>query len=170
VKKALVTAKAVETIPNETTGMVIGKIAGINQDGQVQVDFPGNLSGPVTARITALVQRELLTKGDPSGHEVLLAFVNNDLQRPVIVDAMYSVLDDIMASSEAEVVADLKRPEEAVVDGKRVVLTADKEVVLQCGKASITLTRTGKVLIKGEYVLSSSTGANKIKGGSIQLN
>ncbi len=169
-KKALVTAKAVETIPNEAAGMVIGKIAGIHQDGQILVDFPGNLSGPVTARITALVQRELPAKGDPSGREVLLAFVNNDLQRPVIVDAMYSVLDDIMASSEAEIVPALKRQEEALVDGKRVVLCADEEVVLKCGKASITLTRAGKVLIQGDYVLSSSTGANKIKGGSIQLN
>jgi hypothetical protein len=42
--------------------------------------------------------------------------------------------------------------------------------VLRCGKASITLTSAGKVLIRGTYVLSRSSGVNKIKGGSIQLN
>jgi hypothetical protein len=41
---------------------------------------------------------------------------------------------------------------------------------LQCGKASITLTRAGKVLINGAYVSSRSSGVNRLKGGSIQLN
>ena len=43
-------------------------------------------------------------------------------------------------------------------------------MVLRCGKASITLTKAGKVLIEGSYVLSRSTGVNRIKGGSVQLN
>jgi hypothetical protein len=42
--------------------------------------------------------------------------------------------------------------------------------VLQCGKASITLTKAGKVLIQGSYVSSRSTGVNRVKGGSVQLN
>ena len=68
------------------------------------------------------------------------------------------------------------RPEltRAVVvrDGVEEVLqlTAEREIVLRCGKASITLTRAGKVLIRGEYIFSRSTGVNKMKGGSIQLN
>ena len=37
-------------------------------------------------------------------------------------------------------------------------------------EASITLTRAGKVLIQGSYVSSRSTGVNRIKGGSVQLN
>src|SRR5262245_52523221 len=50
---------------------------------------------------------------------------------------------------------------EARVDGKKVLLTGEQEVTLQCGKASITLTSAGKVLIKGEYVLSRSSGVNR---------
>jgi hypothetical protein len=56
------------------------------------------------------------------------------------------------------------------VDGKKVTLTGEEEVTLQCGKASITLTRAGKVLITGDYVLSRSRGVNRIKGGSVQIN
>ncbi len=37
----------------------------------------------------------------------------------------------------------------ATADGERLVLTAEKEIVLECGKASITLTRAGKILIRG---------------------
>ncbi len=62
------------------------------------------------------------------------------------------------------------RPDEAHLDGERVVLTADKEIVLKCGKASITLTRAGKVIIRGEYVLSRSAGVNQMKGGAVKLN
>ncbi|MEO2036899.1 MAG: hypothetical protein ABGZ35_32895, partial [Planctomycetaceae bacterium] len=58
----------------------------------------------------------------------------------------------------------------AEVDGERLVLTADKEITLRCGKASLTLTRAGKVLIRGAYLLSRSSGANRIKGGSVQIN
>ena len=32
------------------------------------------------------------------------------------------------------------------------------------------LTRAGKVLIQGAYLLSRSTGVNRIKGGSVQIN
>ena len=53
---------------------------------------------------------------------------------------------------------------------RRLELTAEREIVLRCGKASITLTRAGKILLRGAYIFSRSTGVNKIKGGSVQLN
>jgi hypothetical protein len=59
---------------------------------------------------------------------------------------------------------------EAEADGERLVLTADKEIVLRCGEASITLTKAGKILIKGAYVLSRSSGTNRIQGGSVEIN
>ena len=66
-----------------------------------------------------------------------------------------------------------KNPVEAVnvqLDGKRMTFCAEQEIVLRCGEASITLTRAGKVIIRGEYLLSRSTGTNRIKGGSVQIN
>ena len=44
------------------------------------------------------------------------------------------------------------------------------QIVLRCGEASITLTRAGKVLIRGAYVLSRSSGTNRIQGGSVEIN
>jgi uncharacterized protein (DUF2345 family) len=55
-------------------------------------------------------------------------------------------------------------------DDERVVVTAEREIVLRCGDASITLTRAGKVLIKGTYVLSRARGYNKIKGAAVDIN
>ena len=59
---------------------------------------------------------------------------------------------------------------QATLDGEQLVLTAQNEIVLRCGKASLTLTRAGKVLIRGTYLLSRSSGVNRIKGGSVQIN
>lgn len=165
-KKALTAEKIFENNNLSETGLILGQIVNVNDSGQVFVDYPGNPSVPVMARITALVHRELTGKGNPSGREVLLAFAQNDLRQPIIVDAMYSLIDDIVTVKAPA----SERPKEAIVDGKRVALNAEEEVVLQCGEASITLTKAGKVLIEGEYISSNSRGANKIKGGSIQLN
>lgn len=57
-----------------------------------------------------------------------------------------------------------------VVDGQRVVLNGAKQVELRCGQASIVLTAAGKILIKGTYVMSRSSGANRIKGAFVDIN
>jgi hypothetical protein len=43
-------------------------------------------------------------------------------------------------------------------------------MVLQVGKASITLTKDGRIVIRGADVLTRSSGSNRIKGGSVSIN
>jgi hypothetical protein len=62
------------------------------------------------------------------------------------------------------------RPAEAFVDGRRVELEGQDEIVLKCGEASITLRRNGRVLIKGVQVETRASGLNRIKGGSVAIN
>src|SRR5579862_1110501 len=52
---------------------------------------------------------------------------------------------------------------EADVDGRRVKIVAREEIVLECGNASITLRRNGRIIIKGTYVETCSEGTNRIK-------
>jgi hypothetical protein len=59
---------------------------------------------------------------------------------------------------------------EADVDGKRVRIVARDEIVLECGDASITLRRNGRIIIKGTYIETSSEGTNRIKGGQVRIN
>lgn len=61
-------------------------------------------------------------------------------------------------------------PREVKLDDESLLLSAKKEIVIQCGKSSLTLTSAGKVLIRGAYLLSRSSGVNRIKGGSVQIN
>jgi hypothetical protein len=59
---------------------------------------------------------------------------------------------------------------EADVDGRRVRIVAKDEIVLECGNASITLRRNGRIIIKGTYVETCSEGTNRIKGGQVRIN
>ena len=54
---------------------------------------------------------------------------------------------------------------EADVDGKRVRVTAQDEIVLQCGSASVTLRRNGRVIIRGTYVETPIGGHESHQGG-----
>lgn len=92
------------------------------------------------------------------GRQVVLMFEGGDPARPIVM----GLLRD----------GGQERPEAMAVeaDGERMIVSAQQQLVLRCGKASITLTRAGKVLIEGAYLLSKSTGVNRIKGGSVQLN
>lgn len=149
-------------------GMRLGRIVRVDGDGAVLVDFPGNCLGPIAARVTTTLANYLL-KAPLAGREVLLAFHNQDATLPIIVDAMQPLVEEI-ADPAATLVAESGEIREVTVDGRRIVFQAEDEIVLNCGKASITLTKAGKVLIRGEYLLSHSSGENRIKGGSIAIN
>lgn len=154
-------------LPGSIEGVRIGIVTGIDANGQVLVDYSGNVQGHLTARLTSSAN-EKLRQGSPAGREVLLSFEDNDPGRPVIIDTLYSLLDDIAEQSKS--VLEAQKPEEVTVDQKRLIFDAEEEIVLRCGEASITLSSAGKVLIKGNYLVSRSSGANRIKGGSVQIN
>lgn len=75
------------------------------------------------------------------------------------------------AASPAKTSADrLPLVIEMDADGKRVRVTAKDEIVLECGKASITLRRNGRVVVRGTHVETNSEGTNRIKGGHVRVN
>lgn len=51
-----------------------------------------------------------------------------------------------------------------------LVLTSDKKITLSCGKSSLTLYPNGKIVIKGDYILSDAEGVNRLAGGRIDIN
>jgi hypothetical protein len=137
--------------------MFVGTLVKIADDGHVWIELEadGDLVSACCVRATALVPL--------TGRDVEAALVV--WQAP---DTLAVVLGrQVPATVEA------REPEpvlEAMVDGRRVVLQADEEVVLRCGESSITLKRNGRVVIKGAYVETASRGVNRIKGGSVKIN
>lgn len=139
-------------------GVVIGELLALADNAQTPlVRFPGQ---PGTSAIAARSTVDL--HGPHIGQPLVLMFECGDPARPIVM----GVLRGAAGWPEAE------RPGQLDVDadGQRLVVSAKEQLVLRCGKASITLTKAGKVLIEGSYVLSRSTGVNRVKGGSVQLN
>ena len=117
--------------------------------------LPGEL---VRARSTVALTQAMV------GSDVLVLFEDGISRSPIVVGVLqeYGVARKETTSSPA--VFDVQ------ADGERLTLSAEREIVLRCGAASITLTRAGKVVIQGSYVLSRSSGYNKIKGAAIDIN
>jgi hypothetical protein len=144
--------------------LTVGRFTGLGDHGEALVDFPDNPARrPLAARSIVSVEATHI------GREVALLFEGGDVEKPVIMGFIKS------SPSPAEndrkpVIAESTLPVSTEVDGERIVFDANKEIVLRCGSASITLTRAGKILLRGKYILSRSSGVNRIKGGSVQIN
>jgi len=142
--------------------VALGQLVAVDQESGPLVDFPFNHSGKML-RARTLIPLDKRHKG----REVALVFEDGEVTRPVIV----GVVQDWNAPTSDRLEEVEKVGAVAVKhDDDSLLLTADREITFQCGKASITLTSAGKVLLRGTYVLSRSSGVNRIKGGSVQIN
>ena len=113
--------------------------------------------GVFPARTTVALRRAMV------GHEVLVVFEDGAIDKPVIVGIIEPHALQESPPTAAPGVS-------VVADDEHHRIEAEREIVLKCGEASITLTRAGKVIIRGSYILSRSTGYNKIKGAAIDIN
>lgn len=154
--------------------IVIGEIAGLDAQGQPLVDYPENPTGQPQAALTTVGITTSHT-----GRKVALLFAKGDPRSPVIMGLIHSPLQELIVAyanrektkDESEVTDENPAlVDDLTVDGQRIVFEGKEEVVIRCGEASITLTKAGKILIRGKYILNSSSGVNRILGGSVQVN
>jgi len=164
--------------------IILGELLGFNDVGEPQVIYPGADGNVLSAMSTVAITHE------HKGRQLALLFTNGDFSKPVIIGLIYNPLLDILNNVEfvtepqeindddsqvAEIadiadIAEKVSSNTAYIDGNRVVLEGKEEIVLKCGEASITLTKAGKILIRGTYLLNRSSGVNRIMGGSVQVN
>lgn len=95
------------------------------------------------------------------GSRVALAFLDGDRARPIVLGRV--------AESGAELEARGSEPV-VIADGQRLRIEAERELVLCCGEASITLRANGRLVIRGDYVETRAKGVNRIRGGSVAIN
>jgi hypothetical protein len=134
--------------------VIIGTLVGFNSSQTPLVNFPNNESGAAqpARSMVALKERD-------AGSEIALMFEDGIPTKPVILGRLRPC--NAEAGNESVQVS---------LDGDQISLSAKNEIVLRCGKASITLTRAGKIILRGTYLLGRSSGVNRIKGGSVQIN
>lgn len=184
--EALAETIALGLAPGE---IVLGCVLAIDTAGKPLVHYPqlGEDNSLVALSTLPVTHKHI-------GRQVALLFTNGDYRQPVIMGFIHSPLHDLLenfvltkaegeASDElvfaeldaknesSDATNELKEDENTVrVDGKKIIIEGQEEIVFSCGQASITLTKAGKVLIRGKYLLSRSSGVNRIQGGSVQVN
>lgn len=134
-------------------GVLIGRVMGY-EEGSLTVDVPRH--GIARARLAIRLAEAKAHEAAATRAEAVLVLQDGDPARPIVLGLIEQGFAD--AATEAR------------VDGRRVEIEGKDEVVLRCGEATITLRANGKVVIRGAYVETRSSGTNRIKGGSVQIN
>jgi hypothetical protein len=81
------------------------------------------------------------------GDDVVVLLRDGDETRPVIV----STISERLAQ-------------------ETIKLKADRELVLECGEASISLHADGRIVVHGGYIETYAEGTNRIKGAQVRIN
>ncbi|RWG88434.1 DUF6484 domain-containing protein [Mesorhizobium sp.] len=132
-------------------GVVIGIFLGFGENAPLVV-FPGNPRETATpARSLAELTSEMI------GGEVALLFQDGDPGRPLIVGR---IVDPGPRSSAPQIIR----------DGEQVRISANERIELRCGKATFIMEKDGHITIRGTYLTSHASAANRIRGGSVNLN
>lgn len=129
-------------------GLGVGRIVGFT-DGVPRVLME---IGGQSCLATAVAVNGQLSEATDIGASVCLAFDRGDAFRPIVLGRITTRLV----------------PPELPDTGTHI--TDTREIVLQCGKASISLKADGTVAIRGTNVASRATHTNRIRGGNVQIN
>lgn len=167
-------------------GCCVGWLCADATLARLLVDYRGSRNGPQGARAAIKLDRETIARAVESRQGVLLQFEDGRFDLPIVVGLVEpptSLVEELLQAppaarsvpanaspSESPSASPTSHRTEARVDGRRVVLEGTEEVVLKCGEASITLKKDGKVILKGAYIETRSTGLNRIKGASVKIN
>jgi hypothetical protein len=126
-----------------------GWVTNTDKEGRPMVDFAGNPAGPRVARKLVPLEGEPLREAIATRRPVQLRFEDGNTRRPVIVG--------------------LESEDGTRSNGDFQIFESRDGLILRCGKASLTLLRNGKVVLKGTYVETHSEGVNRIKGGVVDI-
>ncbi len=136
---------------NRIDGVVIGALIGFER-GKPLVVYAGNPKDhAITARSTTELTYAMI------GCDLALLFEGGDPARPLIVGR---IVDPVRGDALPSVIR----------DGELVRVTAQEQLELRCGKASIVMKKDGHITIRGSYLVSHASAANRIRGGSVNLN
>lgn len=135
-----------------------GVLVGFADEGRTPlVTYTGQ---PGTAALPARATLDL--HASHVGREVVMTLDRGNPQRPIVIGVLREQNPNALEARPGTVAVD--------VDGRRMIVSAREQLVLRCGRATLTLTKAGKILLDGTYISSRSSGVQRIKGGTIQLN
>ncbi|MBE0543996.1 MAG: hypothetical protein IH623_21850 [Verrucomicrobia bacterium] len=147
----------------EMAQIITGHLDGIDEEGRILfVAEPG--VGPAEPVIIGTALSDGVLVPAARNHQRALAVRTNESPSRLV---LISLLRERIAASAREAAAGQL---EVTVEGETVRLTAGHEIELKCGNASIVLRQSGRVILKGTHVVTSSSGPVRIKGATVDIN
>jgi hypothetical protein len=153
------------------TSVTKGKIVGFNQHGAIIIE-PENSSTTVSCYC-------LRTGQGPFPKFALNDLVAITVQEKGQEGYILGLIEPYLtctgeeaseSSSHNEYLHFEKHSKTVTINGNFIRLQAAEETTIVCGKSTICLNRDGRVTIRGEKLISRSSGSNKIKGASVMIN
>lgn len=155
-----------EKIRESRVGWVVGEAGG----GELLVDFVGNCRGPLPARTSLVLDMASRRQAVTQRQQAILLFENGDPALPLLIGLLQAPTATPLTDALLSETLPAGVPREARVDGQRVLIEGREEVMLRCGKATLTLRRDGQVLLRGVNIRTEADEVQRIKGGKVQIN
>ena len=152
--------------------VVIGSLSALSEKGKPLVSYKAFSQD--FAQVEALSTLGVLSKD--VGKQISLLFVEGDVNKPIVIGFIHNPLESMLETYDEKVTLQTIPPDATsrdstlLLDGKNINLEAQDSIKLQCGEASISLNKSGKIVIRGKYILNRASGVNRILGGSVQVN
>ncbi|CAL8481176.1 DUF6484 domain-containing protein [Caballeronia sp. S22] len=158
--RALLAARTAQLCSEPSPAVVIGELIALVQQGRVPLVFYPGQSDHAALRAATVVD---LQRAD-IGRRVVLVFDEARASRPIVVGVLREHDSEGWPSTPPVGNVELE------AGGMRMIVSAKRELILRCGEASIKLRHDGRIEIKGENIVTEAIGANRIRGGSVEMN
>jgi hypothetical protein len=147
----------------EIPGVSVLRVAGTDAEGTPLVEAEG---GGGTTPALAVWMRDEPDWQCCRGLRVVVAIPDGDGSSPVILGLLDPPPDPVdRVESRGAAAGKKERKKE-----RRMHIESEEELVIECGKAKITLRADGRIEIRGGHLVSRSSGPNKIKGATVHIN
>lgn len=139
----------------------VGHLAGIDEEGRVL--FRASPDGaPFPVAIALAISDGVVARAARTGERALVVRVGESNDWMLVGLVRERLPQRLRNAGPGDV--------EVRLDGDKLVFEAGRAIELRCGHSSLTLRKDGKIVLKGDYVVSASRGPNKIRGATISLN
>ena len=148
----------------DAAGQIItGHLQGIDDEGRL-LFVPEHGDGlPVPVAIGVALSDGVLVPAARNHQRALVVRTSDSPSRLILIGL---VRERVNAAARDAAPGQLQ----VTVDGETLRLTAEHEIELKCGNSSLVLRRSGRVILKGTHVVTTSSGPVKVKGATIALN
>jgi hypothetical protein len=146
------------------TGQIVtGHLQGIDDEGRILFMAEQGDGVPVPVAIGVAISDGVLVPAARNRQRALVVRTDDTPSRWVLIGL---VRERVSSAARDAAPGEL----EVKVDGETLRLTAEREIELRCGNASLILRQSGRVILKGTHVVTSSRGPLKVKGATVEIN